>query len=260
MAIPLEHLVVGQMYQLYDTLRNITEPVEIAGPYNADADSIMLVLWWNGERLNPQDLMLPIADMLAGESLADRYYFYPPGAPVPGAGAPVPGAPVPGAPAAGGAGGPPPVFTNAEQLLIGAEHIHLEKPEGMNSISHEEFNKGDEVVLIYEGGEHANPHIFKRESLLAYFNHVLGPGGPHGTQQIKNPNTNNVIIRKNDALPVPNEHGQRIFNNGIIIKTGVITHRYPLRSFTKSTKTRKSRRRQNRKSRRRNTRHRKNMY
>ncbi len=246
MAIPLDHLVVGQMYQMYDTVSNTTQSVKIAGPYNIDTDSISIVFWENGEELIPQDVHSPV-----GESLADRYYFYPgPGAPA---------APAPGAPAAGGAGGPP-VFTNAEQLLIGAEHIQLQKPEGMNSILHEKFNMGDEVILIYEGGEHATPHIFKRDSLLAYFNHVLQPGGPHGTQQIKNPNTNNVIIRKNDALPVPNEHGQRIFNNGIIIKTGVITHRYPLRSLTKSTKSRKSTRRQNRKSRRRNTRHRKNMY
>jgi hypothetical protein len=159
-----------------------------------------------------------------------------------------------GAGAGAGAGGAG--FMHAEQLLEGAEHIDVMKPGGVNSINLTEFKVGDPVILIYEGGEASVPQIFKRAALLAHFNHTLAQPGP---QIIKNPLTNTPIISKGQPLPDPDAHSRRIFDNGVIIKTGniIVREQYQLRSKG-PVKPRRSRNRKSRRTRRNATRHRKN--
>lgn len=105
-----------------------------------------------------------------------------------------------------------PVFTNVDQLLNGAEDAGIiPLPVGeVNAVSMDEFHPGEQVIILREAG---HDHIFKRDGLLAYFTHML----EHGSQILKNPKTNNELIRKNDPLPDP-----PIFKHGITIRTGRI--------------------------------------
>lgn len=137
-------------------------------------------------------------------------------------------------------------FTNANQLLIGAEDLGIiPKPadDKRNALSFDEFHEGEAVVIISEGG---HDHMYKRDGILAYFTYNL----EQGSEIIKNPNTNNEIIRKHEPLPVP-----PVFKNGITFKTGVIgpaaapPHAGGRRRVTHRRRARQQRRRQSRRSR-----------
>lgn len=103
-------------------------------------------------------------------------------------------------------------LTEANQLLIGAEDIGIipkPAPDQVNALSLAEFENGEDVIIIREAG---HDHMYKRDGLLAYFNHRIENNLP-----LVNPATNNHIINPYDLLSNP-----PVFDNDIVFKVGKI--------------------------------------
>jgi hypothetical protein len=90
-----------------------------------------------------------------------------------------------------------PIFNNVQQLLDLAINIGtIPAPEDVNMISQDEFETGEEVIILVEG---AHSFIFKRAGIIEWFNNRLVSNNP-----LVNPFTNTVIIRPGSRLSTIN--------------------------------------------------------